>query len=166
MAINPLLQNLIDNTKPVQTTKYKANSSEDYKAQSVSSNFQIYGNSPMKPAPIKFTPMPLKKPTVEWMINDFNKNIPIQPMSWQGTIAPAPAPSMTQPLPGIQQLPSEVKTSWQEFAEGFSANLQNRQANDFVPVTKQTVLDLSANINILIKYLTSTMIREMSMIYK
>ena len=146
MAINPLLQNLIDNTKPVQTTKYKANSSEDYKAQSVSSNFQIYGNSPMKPAPIKFTPMPLKKPTVEWMINDFNKNIPIQPMSWQGTIAPAPAPSMTQPLPGIQQLPSEVKTSWQEFAEGFSANLQNRQANDFVPVTKQTVLDLSANI--------------------
>gem|GEM_PF-5178488 len=57
-----------------------------------------------------------------------------------------PSINLSQPVAGIPQLPSEVKTPGQEFSESFSVNLQNRQANDFVPVTPQTVLDLSANI--------------------
>gem|GEM_PF-4087616 len=61
MAITPLLKNLIDNTKPVQT-KYTAKTAEDFKQQNIASNFQIYGNSPMKPAPIQFTPIPKQQP--------------------------------------------------------------------------------------------------------
>jgi hypothetical protein len=55
-------------------------------------------------------------------------------------------PPIKAPLLGITQLPSEIRTSGQEFSESFYANLQNKKANDFVPVTQQTVLDLSANI--------------------
>jgi hypothetical protein len=61
MAIKPI--NKMSNIEPVQT-KYTARTAEDFKQQNIANNFQIYGNSPMKPTPIQFTPVQ-KQPSVE-----------------------------------------------------------------------------------------------------